>query len=139
MSFLTLFMKLYWLQPTTVKLQFDLKLGGDMAIKNISPDDLKAMLDGGEDVLVVDVRMPWEQDISRVDFSTDIVLDELPQRMNEIPKDKTVVFLCRSGARSMRACQYLAGQGWEEEKLLNLEGGILAWARDIDPDLPQSY
>lgn len=110
-----------------------------MAIKNISPDELKAMLDNGEDVLLVDVRMPWELDISRVDFSTDIVLDELPKRVDEIPKDKTVIFMCRSGARSMKACQYMAGQGWEEDKLLNLEGGILAWAREIDPELPQNY
>ena len=108
-------------------------------IGSISPDELKARLDNGDELVVIDVRMPWELEVSSVDFSENIVLNEIPSRLEDIPKDKTLIFMCRSGARSMKACEFLAGQGWDESRLLNLEGGILAWARDVDPSLPENY
>ncbi len=110
-----------------------------MSINGITPQALKERLDAGEDLFVIDVRMPWEQEITRVDFSNDIVLDDLPERLADIPKDKTVVVMCRSGARSARACQFLESEGWDSDKLLNLEGGILRWAEDVDPSLPTTY
>lgn len=108
-------------------------------IVNISPSDLKARLDAGEDILVIDVRNPFELEISSVDFAQHIVLDELPERLNEIPKDREVVLMCRSGGRSMQACKFLIAQGWPEENLINLEGGILAWAQEVDSSLPTYY
>lgn len=111
-----------------------------MPFNNITPSELKARLDNGEDMVVVDVRQLWELDISSVDFATHIVLDTLPQRLNEIPKDKTVVMICRSGGRSMQACMFLDAQGWgKDQDLLNLQGGILGWARDVDDSLPKNY
>ena len=108
-------------------------------VANISPKDLKAKLDAGEDIIVIDVRNPFELDISQLEFAQHIVLDELPERSTEIPQDKPVVMVCRSGGRSMQACQFLANQGWDADKLLNLDGGILAWAHDVDPSLPTFY
>jgi rhodanese-related sulfurtransferase len=108
-------------------------------IKSITPTELKARLDDGEDLLVVDVRLDWELQISKLDFATQIVLQDLPLRANEIPKDKPVVFICRSGGRSMQAAEFLAFYGWPEENLMNLEGGILRWARDVDQSLPLNY
>jgi len=108
-----------------------------MSIKTISPAELKARLDAGEDLFVLDVRMDWELAISQLDFAQQIVLDELPERMAEIPQDRPVVLVCRSGGRSMQACQFLAAQGWPT--LYNLEGGILEWARQVDPSLPTFY
>lgn len=110
-----------------------------MNIGKINALELKKRLDAGEDLLVIDVRMPWELEISSVDFAQHIVLNELPGRTSEIPKDKNIVFICRSGSRSMQACLFLASQGWEADKLFNLEGGILGWARDVDPSLPLTY
>jgi len=111
-----------------------------MPFNNISPADLKARLDAGDDIVVVDVRQPHELEISSVDFAEHIVLNELPDRINEIPKDKTVVMMCRSGGRSTQACMFLDAQGWgADHELLNLDGGILGWARDVDDSLPKDY
>jgi adenylyltransferase/sulfurtransferase len=108
-----------------------------MSIQNIRPTELKTRLDAGEDLFVLDVRMDWELAISHLDFAKQIVLDELPERMTEIPQDRPVVVICRSGGRSMQACQFLEAQGWPD--LYNLEGGILEWARQVDPSLPTFY
>jgi len=51
----------------------------------------------------------------------------IPLRMSELPKDKDVVLYCRSGARSYQACAYMMQQGYG--RVLNLRGGIIAWAR----------
>jgi len=110
-----------------------------MGIQNITPLDLKERLDAGEELVVIDVRNDWELDITQLDFAEHIVLNELPARTDEVPQDKTIVMVCRTGARSMKACMFLAGQGWDADKLLNLDGGILGWARDVDPTLPQNY
>ncbi|MFP4322967.1 MAG: rhodanese-like domain-containing protein [Anaerolineales bacterium] len=108
-------------------------------VQGISPQELKARLDAGEDIVVIDVRMPYELDITQLDFAEHIVLDELPERMQEVPQDKPVVVVCRSGGRSQQACMFLATRGWEPSNLYNLEGGILRWARDVDPTLPTFY
>ena len=110
-----------------------------MGIQNIVPSDLKERLDAGEDILVIDVRQDWELEITQMDFAEHIALNELPSRMDEVPEDKPVVMVCRTGNRSMKACMFLMGQGWDAENLINLDGGILAWARDVDPSLPQDY
>jgi rhodanese-related sulfurtransferase len=110
-----------------------------MPISSITPLELKARLDAGEDIVVIDVRNDFELDISSVDFAKQIVLQELPSRVDEVPDDKPVVFICRSGSRSMQAAMFMMGQGWDADNLINLEGGILAWARDVDPSLPTNY
>jgi rhodanese-related sulfurtransferase len=108
-------------------------------IQSIVPNDLKIRLDAGEDIAVIDVRQDWELEVSSLGFAKQIVLNELPVRADEIPQDKPVVFICRSGNRSMQAAQFFAVQGWPVENLYNLEGGILRWARDVDPSLPTNY
>lgn len=107
--------------------------------QNISPLELKTRVESGEDIVVIDVRNEWELDVSSVPFSTHIVLHEIPERLNEIPKDKPVILLCRSGNRSQHAAIFLAHQGWDSRHLYNVEGGILRWAQDVDPSLPLDY
>ena len=109
-------------------------------INEISPTDLKTRLEAGEDILVVDVRELWELNITKLDFAQHIVMSDIPRRAaNDIPQDKPVVFVCRSGNRSMNVAQMLAFNGWQPTQLMNLKGGILAWAREIDPSLPTDY
>ena len=55
--------------------------------------------------------------------------------VSELPRDREIVVTCRSGGRSAKAAAALAELGFD--KLYNLEGGILAWAKEIDPSLPQ--
>lgn len=110
-----------------------------MLIENITPQELKTLLDNGEVVEVIDVRMPWEVQISQVNFARHIVMNEIPARLDEIPGDRLVVLMCRSGARSQQVGGYLIQKGWNSSLLRNLDGGILRWARDIDPSLSNFY
>lgn len=92
----------------------------------ISVAALKAQLDNGDELLVLDVRSPEEyaQD-GHIAGSTLIPLPELPQRMGELQKDQAIACFCRSGNRSRTACEQLAQAGFTN--LVNVDGGIGAW------------
>lgn len=104
-----------------------------MAIEAISARELKAKLDAGQ-VHLVDVREPWEHERAKISGATLIPLATLPARLAELPRDKTIVFQCHHGMRSMRACQLAQAQGL---RVLNLTGGIAAWSAEVDPAVPQ--
>jgi len=92
----------------------------------ISVSELKARMDAGEDLLVLDVRSPEEytQD-GHIAGATLIPLPELPQRMGELDADQPIACFCRSGNRSRTACDQLAQAGFTQ--LVNVDGGIRAW------------
>lgn len=101
----------------------------------ITAIELKAMLDSGESITLVDVRQPLEWEIVQLDNSILIPLDELEHRLDELqPTDKLVV-LCRAGIRSARAVTLLRASGFSSAR--HLIGGLTAWAQDVDPSLPQ--
>jgi len=84
---------------------------------------------------LLDVREPWEWSIGNLEAlgARLIPLHDLPRRLREIPRDRPVVVYCRSGQRSETAARKLLEDGYTE--VYNLSGGVLAWARDVDPDL----
>jgi rhodanese-related sulfurtransferase len=82
---------------------------------------------------LVDVREPAEFAAGNLMNSIPIPLGELPQRLTEIPADSIPIFVCRSGGRSLQACLFSLQKGLPAA--INLEGGLQAWARDVDPDL----
>lgn len=96
----------------------------------ISPEQLKTRLDRGDDIFILDVRNPEEYEISRLQGSTLIPLNELPERAAELDSARDIVVHCRSGARSARAVEFLRQAGFR--KIKNLVGGINAWADDVD-------
>jgi adenylyltransferase/sulfurtransferase len=96
-------------------------------------EELKARLDRGEDVFILDVRNPEEYQISRIPGGVLIPLPALPQRFGELDRDREMVVHCKSGMRSQKAIQFLRQQGFT--RLQNLKGGILAWADRIDPTM----
>ena len=99
-------------------------------MKEKTVSELKAMIDSGEDFQLIDVREPHEYDICNLKGQL-IPMNEVPDHIEEISKDKTVVVHCRSGARSGRIIEFLeANYGYQN--LYNLKGGILAWADEID-------
>ncbi|MCC6419357.1 MAG: molybdopterin-synthase adenylyltransferase MoeB [Gemmataceae bacterium] len=98
-------------------------------------EELKARLDRGEAVFILDVRNPEEFQIGRIPGSTLLPLPELPRRLAELDPNREMVVHCKSGVRSAKAIQFLRQQGFA--KLLNLKGGILAWADRIDPSIPK--
>ena len=101
-------------------------------IEEISPRDLQARLAAPDPPLVLDVREVWERDIARLPGTVDIPMGEVPGRLAELPKDRDIVVMCRSGGRSLKVSQFLDTSGY---RVANLAGGILAWSRDIDPTL----
>jgi adenylyltransferase/sulfurtransferase len=101
----------------------------------IDVKELKRKMDAKEDFYLLDVREPNEFKIGRIPGSTLIPLGEVPQRYQEIPKDKEIVVHCKMGGRSAKAAGFLRQQGFKSVK--NLKGGILDWADKIDPSVPK--
>jgi adenylyltransferase/sulfurtransferase len=100
-----------------------------------TPEELKKRLDRGEAVFILDVRNPEEYQICRIPGSTLIPLPSLPQRVGELDRGRELVVHCKSGMRSQKAIALLREQGFT--KLVNLKGGILAWADKVDPTMPK--
>jgi len=92
--------------------------------KNIGPDELNQKIKSGEDLLLVDVRTPQEDAAQAIVGSYLVPLQELGNRLRELPKDKEIVVYCRVGNRSTYACSYLSRMGY---KVKNLYGGIMQW------------
>ena len=123
---------------------------GAAAMSEITVAELKDRLDAGEVPFILDVRNPQEWDVASLDTPTlrlpkpqieaamnDVLAGRKPREatiLMEIPTDREVIVYCRSGARSGNTIQFLRALGYEN-KLVNLKGGILAWAREIDPDM----
>lgn len=124
----------------------------ELEINSVTVHDVKAVLENGHDVLVVDVRDPHEWDISAIDGTLRIPKPDIQLAKNgiqagrklweetilkEIPKDKTLYVHCRSGKRSADSIAFLSEIGYDLDKMFNVEGGILAWADEIDPGMPK--
>ncbi|MEZ0258807.1 MAG: molybdopterin-synthase adenylyltransferase MoeB [Chthoniobacter sp.] len=104
-------------------------------VPTLTVQDLKSKLDRGDKFRLIDVREPFEWDICRIPAATLIPLGQLPSRMSELDSADDIVLQCKSGARSARALKLLQEAGFG--KLHNLEGGILAWAEQIDTSMPK--
>jgi len=106
--------------------------GWDMTVQ-----ELKARMEingGVKNFRLIDVREPHEYEIARIPGAELIPLGTLTAHMNEFDSAQEIVLHCKSGARSGKALELLRGAGFR--KLKNLKGGILAWAREIDPKVP---
>ncbi|GGP61125.1 adenylyltransferase/sulfurtransferase MoeZ [Saccharothrix coeruleofusca] len=103
----------------------------------ITPLELKQKQDSGENFLLVDVREPHEYEIVKIPGSVLIPKDRIlsGEALAELPQDKQVVLHCKSGARSAEALAALHRAGFKDA--VHVGGGVLAWAREIDPSLPQ--
>jgi rhodanese-related sulfurtransferase len=104
-------------------------------VAQMQPLELKARLDAGDAPVLLDVRESWELAIARLPAAVHIPMGEIPRRLKELDAQREVVVLCRSGGRSMQVARYLETQGFG--RVANLDGGILAWGRDVDPSLPE--
>ena len=99
----------------------------------ISPKNLKKILNQGDKVVLLDVRNPEEVKISNIQNSILIPLPDLPRRLAELNKNEMIIVYCRIGERSMNAVELLKKAGFE--KVRNLTGGINAWAEQVDHSL----
>lgn len=99
----------------------------------IGVTDLERMLKSDDPPMLLDVREPWEHSLCAIEGSVLIPLGTLPQRSGELPADKDIVVVCHHGGRSAQATMWLRSKGFA--RTINLDGGIDAWARQIDPNM----
>jgi adenylyltransferase/sulfurtransferase len=104
-------------------------------IRRLSANELSELLHRPDDArpLLVDVREDAEFAAGHLSGSINIPLGELPRRLNELPSGAAPVFICKSGGRSLAACQLALRAQIATPS--NLEGGLTAWARTVDPSL----
>jgi len=104
--------------------------------ENLDPIEVaRRLTEQRETVVLLDVREPYERRLASIEPSLHIPLQEVPERLSEIPKDKAVIIYCHSGVRSMMVAGFLANRGWES--VANLAGGIDAWSLEVDPRVPR--
>jgi sulfur-carrier protein adenylyltransferase/sulfurtransferase len=100
----------------------------------MTPAELKAILDDGRRIKLVDVREPAEWQINRLPGAELIPLGELPDRLSELPQTEPIVVYCKVGGRSAEALALLRQSGFSTAR--HLGGGINAYARTVDPSIP---
>ena len=105
-----------------------------LLVEEVTPRELKRVMDGQGEVVLLDVREPSEHELCRIEGSILIPLEELEKRANELNRGADIVVYCHVGVRSARAVQLLSSMGFG--RVRNLKGGISAWARDVDPQMP---
>ena len=104
-----------------------------MNVPLITPEELKAELDAGRDLLLLDVREDDELEVSRLDGVLHIPMNEIPDRIGEIDASRDIVVICRSGQRSGKVTNYLLGQGYN--RVRNLIDGMNGYATRVDGTL----
>jgi molybdopterin/thiamine biosynthesis adenylyltransferase/rhodanese-related sulfurtransferase len=98
-------------------------------IPQITVRELKRRIDAGENVYILDVREPFEYQIANLGGQL-VPLGEVPRRLGEIDRNREIVVQCKLGGRSQKAAELLKQNGYA--RVVNLAGGIIAWATEID-------
>ena len=101
----------------------------------ITAGELKEKLDDGGSVVLLDVREPLEWEIAHLDHAVLMPVAQVPGRVHELSTADEIVVYCKSGVRSARITNFLREMGFRKVK--NLEGGIDAWADEVDPAMPR--
>ena len=102
----------------------------------VSVQTLNQLINQKKEVVVLDVREPFEYEICHIEGARMIPLGQLPERANELDTAEQIIVHCHTGVRSAQAVRFLQGLGFKKVK--NLKGGIKAWAEEIDPTM-QTY
>ena len=101
----------------------------------ITPGDVKARLDRGEKLILVDVREQWEYDLCRIEGARLVPLGARAASLQTLPDVEEVICYCHHGMRSLDAAAWLRFQGIEKAK--SMAGGIERWSLEIDPKIPR--
>jgi len=110
-------------------------MGSGSSDFNLSPQELKAKLDRGEKILLVDVRDPAEFAFNRIPGAIHIPLHELAHRHKELDPEADIVTYCHLGVRSLKAAQIL--KSLEFTRVKHLTGGIDAWSTQVNAAVPR--
>ena len=101
---------------------------------DVEPSALAERLRRGEQVLLLDIREPWETSLARIDDSRLVPMNELPGAVGTLDRDRELVLYCHHGVRSSMASEWLRLQGFRAR---SLAGGIDRWSREVDPRVPR--
>src|SRR5436309_5354184 len=107
----------------------------DASVPGISVQELKGKMEACEAFDLIDVREPFEFEIARIDGAKLLPLGEIPERAEDLHRERTFIVHCHSGRRSAEAVRLLKQRGFDN--VYNLEGGIDAWSDFIDPTVPK--
>lgn len=99
-------------------------------VPQITAQELRLRLKTGESLVLIDVREDEEVALGMIPGAQHIPMGEIPQRTEDIPADAEVIFICRSGARSQRVCEYLQQFGYNAAT--NLSGGMIEWNETLE-------
>jgi rhodanese-related sulfurtransferase len=107
-------------------------------MEQITPQSLKTLLDehsqiGERPPLLLDVREPWEHAICRIEGSELLPMRQIPSAVGTLDPARPTVVICHHGIRSLQVARFLDQQGFE--RVINLRGGVAAWANDVDPGM----
>lgn len=97
-------------------------------INEVTPEELEDLLKSSTKIEVIDVREDDEVAEGIIENAIHIPLKEIPNQKDSLNKDKHYVIVCRSGGRSMKACEYLDKAGFQ---VSNMAGGMLKWKGEI--------
>ncbi len=104
-------------------------------MQNITVTELKERLEQRNNKpLLLDVREPWEFAICHIDGSRLLPMREIPNAVQDLDIEQEIVVICHTGVRSLQVCYFLQHEGFS--KVMNLSGGVHAWATTIDPQMP---
>jgi rhodanese-related sulfurtransferase len=84
--------------------------------------------------LLLDVREPWEHVICRIEGSKPLPMRQVPGALGKLERERPTVVICHHGIRSQQVARFLEQQGFR--RVINLRGGVAAWAADVDPEMP---
>jgi rhodanese-related sulfurtransferase len=101
--------------------------------RTVLVQEVKDLFDSKANLCLIDVRQDWEFELCHVEGSLHLPLDQLPQRLTEIPENTPLFTLCHHGIRSGHAAAFLKNAGFKD--VSNIKGGIDAWAKEINPTL----
>ncbi|MFP5418571.1 MAG: rhodanese-like domain-containing protein [Gammaproteobacteria bacterium] len=104
-------------------------------MRQFRPAELADYIQSGHTPVLLDVREPWEWNLCRVPGAMLIPMHELPSRVGELNKQAETVVICHHGVRSYHAARYLETNGFDN--VINLSGGVAAWAEEVDPAMPR--
>jgi rhodanese-related sulfurtransferase len=103
-------------------------------MQEISPRELKARIDAGDEPALVDIREEWEVDTAPFPGARHIPMQHIAELADELPRDCDIVVICHHGGRSFSAGMWLERAGFP--RVLNLAGGVDGWSREVDPSVP---
>ena len=104
-------------------------------MRELTPSECKAHIESSAHrPLLLDVREPWEYRIAALEGSTLIPMREIPAATDSLDPDQEIIVICHHGIRSRHVAHYLESRGFA--RVINLRGGVDAWARELDTRLP---